>query len=664
MRPDSWFFARRRPNGDAPPDPACDPASDAGHAAEAAPATDAGPPQGRGAGRRWLVLAGVTLVYAGIAVAAYLPTLPLDDSHLQLCTCGDTGEQVWFLGWVPFALSHGHSLFYTNWILYPAGVNLADNTAMTLLGILAAPVTVLAGPIAAYNLVLRAGLALSALAMFVVARRLVRWWPTAFAAGLVYGFSPFMVGQGLKHEFLVFAPIPPLVFGILIDVFGRRRMPTWGAGAALGLLGGAQFLIAAETFAMTVLFAVLGSGLALCYRHGRARAGHAVKAAAWALGTCAIIIAFPLHAILAGPEHITGPPHPLKQLYSWHGDLLGALLPSQLIRFAPASLVRTGASLVHANPTENGTYLGAPLVLIAACLAIAYRRRPVAAISGLLAVVSYALSLGTGVSIQDHATRLPGPFAALAHVPFIQDIEPARFSLFTALFVAMVLGIGLDALARPRRPAVATPPPAATAARWGRPALAVVLGVAALFPLVPRWPYPPSPAVTPPFFTTRAVERLPPGTVIVTLPFPARDKNEALVWQAQASMRFRLVGGSPFFVPGLGRTSVRSSSLRLRPHGIDQVFEAALDPAPATAGTPRLQKGLVAAIRHDLRRYHVGAIIIDPAVELGPWVTSDGMPRPARLAAIPGLGLAVRYVTAATGHTPESVGGVLAWFHL
>jgi hypothetical protein len=37
-----------------------------------------------------------------------------------------------------------------------------------------------------------------------------------------------------------------------------------------------------------------------------------------------------------------------------------------------------------------------------------------------------------------------GPFAALAHVPIIQDVEPSRFSVFTALFVAMVLGTGLD----------------------------------------------------------------------------------------------------------------------------------------------------------------------------------------------------------------------------
>jgi hypothetical protein len=40
-----------------------------------------------------------------------------------------------------------------------------------------------------------------------------------------------------------------------------------------------------------------------------------------------------------------------------------------------------------------------------------------------------------------------------------------------------------------------------------------------------------------------------------------------------------------------------------------------------------------------------------------------GMPRPARLSAVPGLGLAVRYITAATGHPPQSIGGVLAWLH-
>jgi dolichyl-phosphate beta-glucosyltransferase len=287
----------------------------------------------------------------------------------------------------------------------------------------------------------------------------------------------------------------------------------------------------------------------------------------------------------------------------------------------------------------------------------------VTAITGLLAVVSYALSLGTRISIGNRVTNVPGPFAVVAHVPLIKDIEPARFSLFTALFVAIVLGTGLDALARPRRLAAAEP---AGTARWGRPALAAVLGVVALLPLVPRWPYPPGPAVTPPFFTTSAVQRLPPGTVVVTLPYPVRNTNQALVWQAEASMRFRLVGGTPFFVPGPDQRSLYSGARSLRPPGIGRVFEDALNPVPATAGKPPpLQEQLVAAVRNDLRRYHVGAVIINPVAARRQQVRHRyGMPLPEQLGAVPGLGLAVRYITAATGHPPQSVGGVLAWLHL
>src|SRR5262249_55813766 len=158
-------------------------------------------------------------------------------------------------------------------------------------------------------------------------------------------------------------------------------------------------------------------------------------------------------------------------------------------------------------------------------------------------------------------------------------------------------------------------PSSAGAARWGRPALAVVLGVAALLPLVPRWPYPPGPDVTPPFFTTPAVQRLPPGTVVVTLPYPARNQNEALVWQAKAAMRFRLVGGTRFFVPGPDHRSLYSGARSLRPPGIYQVFNTALNPAPGTAGNPPLQRQLVAAVPPDPRPYHVGAGLINPVAQ-------------------------------------------------
>lgn len=639
---------------------------------------------------------GALALYAALAVVAYLPTFPLTGSHTQGCTCGDTGQQVWFLAWVPFSLTHGHSLFYSNYILLPAGVNLMDNTAMTLLGVIAAPVTVLFGPVAAYNLVLRAGFTLSALAMFVVVRRLARWWPAALVAGLLYGFSPFMVGQGLSHEFLVFAPIPPLVLGILAEVLGRARWPAWRTGLALGVLFGAQFLIASETFLMMLLFAVAGAVLALCYRAARARIGHLVRVAAWAAGACAVIIAYPVYFFFAGPQHVVGSPHPSRQLVRWHGDLLGAFLPTSLMRFAPPGLLHIGGQLVHGNLQENGTYLGLPLVLITAGLGIAFRRRPVTAVASVLAVLSYALSLGNRVSIAGHLTAIPGPFALLDRMPVFSDIETVRFSLFTALFVAVVLGTGLDQLRFPAaagstaaaapagetadgpvpvaagrtadgpapaaagrpggtppgpEPLSAGPPPSgrpagrALAGR-SRAVLAGVVALVALLPLVPRWPYRAGPPATPRFFTTSAVQRIPPGSVVATFPYPAKFSNMGLVWQAAASDRFRVVGGSRFFVPGPGGRSVETYRPRLHPGGIDKAFMAAFfGPKPRPGPQPPLHGTLLRDIRADIRRYHISAVLIDPLLGRNP-------------------ALAIRYVTAVTGQQPERVGGVLGWFHL
>jgi hypothetical protein len=669
-------------------------------------------PGARGAGARRgskRVLFGVLAVYAALAVVAYLPTLPLNGSHTQICTCGDTAQEVWFLAWVRFSLTHGHSLFYSNWVLYPSGVNLMDNTAMTLLGLIVTPVTVLAGPVAAYNLVLRAGFTLSALAMFVVMRRVVRWWPAAFAAGLLYGFSPFMVGQGLSHEFLVFAPIPPLVLGILLDVLGPARMRAHRAGLLLGVLFAAQLLIASETFVMMVLFSVVGVALALCYRGARARIGHLLRTAAWGVGACAALAAYPVYFFLTGPQHVVGSPHPLRQLRLWHGDLLGALLPTSLMRFAPPLLERIGAHLVHGNLQENGTYLGLPLVLITIGLGIACRRRPVTVVASVLAVLSYALSLGSPIYIANHDTGVPGPFALLARVPVLQDVETARFSLFTVLFVAVVLGTGLDRLRYPVASAAATavpagrvagppvpaaagrlagaplaasgsaadaprPPPAGPPAAggqgaatpvparaapvpaggfsgWartgrGRVVIAAAVAVVALLPLVPRWPYPVGQAVTPGFFTTSAVQRIPSGSVVVTYPFPVGYRNRPLVWQAEASMRFRMLGGSPFFVPGPGRSAVEEFKPLLYPRGIDAVFTAAFRGTMTRRGTPPpLRRTLLQGIRADIRRYHISAVLIYPLLGRDP-------------------ALAIRYMIVATRHHPELVRGVLGWFHL
>ena len=109
--------------------------------------------------------------YLLLACLAYWPVSPLDSHHLVNCRCPDPQQQAWYLAWPPFALTHGLNLFFTTYLQVPNGGNLAASTSMPLLGLLGAPVTVLAGPLATFNLMLRLALAASGTSMFFVLRR-------------------------------------------------------------------------------------------------------------------------------------------------------------------------------------------------------------------------------------------------------------------------------------------------------------------------------------------------------------------------------------------------------------------------------------------------------------------------------------------------------------
>jgi len=62
---------------------------------------------------------------------------------------GDAQQMMWFLGWQPFAIIHGHNPIFTNYIDYPGGVNLMWNTSALLPAVVLGPITQLAGSVLA-----------------------------------------------------------------------------------------------------------------------------------------------------------------------------------------------------------------------------------------------------------------------------------------------------------------------------------------------------------------------------------------------------------------------------------------------------------------------------------------------------------------------------------
>ena len=118
----------------------------------------------------------------------------------------DADQLAWFFRYDATAIAHFHlPALVTTAMNAPQGVNVMWNTFMLLPGVVLAPVTLAWGPQASLTLLLTAGFAGSATAMFAVLRR---WQVSVAAAALgaaVYGFSPALVHSAIGHYDLQFA---------------------------------------------------------------------------------------------------------------------------------------------------------------------------------------------------------------------------------------------------------------------------------------------------------------------------------------------------------------------------------------------------------------------------------------------------------------------------
>ena len=167
----------------------------------------------------------------------------------------DFDQTVWFLDWVPHALAHGLNPFFSNALYVPTGVNLAQNTSTPLLGLITAPFAPVLSPLVRANLLMVLAMPISATAAFVVLRKWQVWGPAAALGGLVYGFSPYMVGQSIAHLELMFVPLPPFIALTVASIL-QNRGSSRRLGVQLGLLVAAQYLISPEVLAIVAILTV------------------------------------------------------------------------------------------------------------------------------------------------------------------------------------------------------------------------------------------------------------------------------------------------------------------------------------------------------------------------------------------------------------------------
>src|SRR5436305_591183 len=171
------------------------------------------------------------------------------------------GIIVWLLRWIAFALVHTQMPLLSTYLNAPHGVNSMWNASMPLAALAMWPFTSTLGPIFSYNLLVTLAVALSAWCAYLAARRYVESPLAAALAGLLYGFSPYMIAQSQGHLHVTLALIPPLMLLVFDEIVVRQRRSARWMGVLLGLLAACQLLLAEELLATEALCVMLGVGL-------------------------------------------------------------------------------------------------------------------------------------------------------------------------------------------------------------------------------------------------------------------------------------------------------------------------------------------------------------------------------------------------------------------
>ena len=567
-------------------------------------------------------------VYALVALWAYAPLWPGDPHAIMNCVCGDNVQAPWFLGYVPWAILHGHNPFFTTYLDYPRGANLVTNTSVPLLGVLAAPVTELFGAIASFNLLMFLAFPLSGVSAAYVIAKWTRSNAAAFVGGLFYAFSPYVAHRAYEHLDLTFVVVPPLILYALFRVVVRQsgRPGRWGLG--LGLLVVAQCGIDTEIAVSTLLVGAVGIVLCLVgsTRHAvRERIAFARRALVSAAALVSAVMAYPLAFQYLGPDGLRVPvQNPVANPY--HSDLLGLVIPTSDERVAPSFLSHL-ARRFPTGPLENSSYLGIFTVVLVVLVVVRCRRSRAIRLSSALAAFSWLMTLGPRLVVAGHVTSVPLPFDVVAHLPVLDNMLPARWSLFEMFFVALTLAHGLalwgDPIVATRRRDQVSRPPWVTRSR----ALILTLLVGASFvSLVPAWPIPSvsTKGAVPAFFTSDAAKVIASGSTILTYPYViddyrVDDGQDAMLWQLATNFRWRVMGGYFLRVGPAG--SVTAKPWPTPPLDVAAFLENWQSPVHSLLPSLVVTPALVRDVRTFVTRYAISAVVVARAAPGAPAVT-------------------------------------------
>ncbi len=509
-------------------------------------------------------------------------------AYAEVGGLADISQQSYFLALPSHLATFFESPLFTNVTNYPFGINLAVNATMLALGVLSIPAQLMLGPLASFNLLLTLAPAVSALSLYAVLRSIVASKFARLLGGMVFGFGPYEIAQSTAgHLPLTFLALVPIFFWLQYQILVVRRFGAVTVGVLLACVVVLQYFVSPEVLVDTLLIGVVSGIVMFVSQAPHSRNNHyLVVSLAVAVSISVAFLAYPTWFFIHGPQHYLGQSQPNAGSFS--ADIFSAVFPTVLERFGPAAWKVQATKYVINDLSENGGYLGfAALGFVAlAVLFSGTSRRKIAGVIGVGAV-AWVLSLGPSLWVNGVKTHVALPYAFLDRIPLLSNALPVRYSLFVdlALAVAVALAVAENTLLP-----------------WMRVALSLA-AVAVVVSLFPASANSMTQVVLPRFFSAygsmhRGSSRIHP--VFAVYPWPTYPHTLAMLWQAEAGFKFKLVGAY-----ALGPGASGSVTMTLGDGPLAQIFNDAYD------GTNDLQNAkLIVAARADIHALAITDIVV------------------------------------------------------
>ncbi len=411
---------------------------------------------------RWQIHLLSLVCYTLLAIVSTYPLILYMDRQIIANEPGSVDGYlgIWNVWWTAQALQTRQSPFVTPLLFYPDGLDLFWQTLSLPQGLLAFPITVMAGPLVAYNVLILTGFLLGGYTAFLFVRYVVGSNAAALVSGAVYSLAPFhlqkVVDAQLEVASIQWVPLYLLALHILLE----RRRWQWAllAGLLLVWVGlGSSYYALFCLFYTGLAAATWALNLPPAENTEQTTAPPAPGAASWltrrvslrtfiwgmtpALIWMLLMLPFLVSLLQTGDKYL-GEARNFNARSS--ADVISFWLPSPLHPLWGGAIERFYYSLHHDAMLWNVSFGLVAIALAAIGIATTWRTnwRWLVVLGATM-----ILAMGEDLRVFGVETGIPLPYRLLAGLPGIRaSHRPNHIVLLSILLVALLAAYGAMAL--------------------------------------------------------------------------------------------------------------------------------------------------------------------------------------------------------------------------